>query len=67
MRSGTRQPLRVAAWIPNALSVTAAVLATKNAACPANEPCVTSNVPCLRVAGSSADSVPEKPLPNWAV
>ncbi len=29
---------------------------------------MTSTVPPpLRVAGSSSDSVPEKPLPNWAV
>jgi hypothetical protein len=46
----------------NALSFTIAPLAPKKPAA------VTSIVPPpLRVAGSSSEIVPEKPLPNWAV
>ena len=59
--SGTRKP-KFALLIVRPLSLTIAPLKPKNAAL------VTSTVPPpLRVAGSSSESVPEKPLPNWAV
>jgi hypothetical protein len=45
----------------NALSTASAVAGIAKPAAAA------SNVPPLRVAGSSSEMVPEKPLPNWAV
>jgi hypothetical protein len=61
--SGTRKPKPppVAALLVKALSVTAAPLRPKNAGA------VASNVNDLWVAGSSSESVPEKPLPKSAV
>ena len=59
MMSGTRKP-KLALLIVNELSLMIAPWLKKFGA-------VASSVPALRVAGSSSDSVPEKPLPNWAV
>ena len=62
MMSGTRKPLRTPPGaIVNALSVTSAVAGIK-------KPLVARSIVFpLRVAGSSAEMLPEKPLPNWAV